>query len=299
MQIDSLKIFCDIVEAKSFSRAAEKNYISQSAVSQQIAQFELEFKCQLVNRSKRPFELTSAGQIFYDSAKEIVSRYDKFKTDIKATVEKGRSRIKIGAIFSVGMHTLQPYIKKFLATYPAAMVDVEFYTCDRIYQDINSGEIDIGVVAIPKKDKNIQIFPFVNEPLVLVCSPEHPFAAEKSISIHKIQMQRFIAFGKDVPTRQWIDDILNRYSVVINPIMEFDNTETIKRALEINSGISILPKPTIASEVKNSTLAAIEFSNENFFRPTGVVISRHRIFTEPLKHLLTLLQSNSLAEQLR
>jgi LysR family transcriptional regulator, transcriptional activator of the cysJI operon len=293
MQIESLNIFCNLVETGSFSRAAEKNFISQSAVSQQIAQFEMEFKCQLLDRSKRPFELTEAGQLFYESCKDIVSRYQKFRNSLTSLTSQKAGTIKIGAIFSIGMHSLQRYIKEFMSKFPNIKVVVDFCPGIKIYEDILDGGIDIGLVAIPHNDKNIIVHDFIDEPLVLVCSPENELAWKKQIDIHSLAMQKFIAFGKDVPTRKLIDDILKRYGVVVNMVMEFDNTETIKRAVEINSGVSILPEPTIRLEVANKSLVSIDFLNEKIYRPTGIVVNKNRKFPESTKYMISLLKSAS------
>ncbi len=295
MQVESMKIFCDLVEFKSFSRAAEKNLISQSAVSQQLGQFETEFRCQLIDRSKRPFELTETGNLFYETCQDVISRLHKFKSDTNSLSSKSKGRIKIGAIFSIGMHSLQGYIKKFMSRYPSVSVDVDFYKSSQIYHDILSGDIDIGLVAVPRKDKNIELMDFVNEKLVLVCNRDHPFADKFEIDIHELQMQRFISFGYDVPTRDLIDDILKKHSVVVNSAMEFDNTETIKRAVEIGSGVCILPENTIQSEIQSGTLRAINFSNESFYRPTGIIIRKNKVFAESTRYLVELLRQKSIS----
>ncbi len=154
------------------------------------------------------------------------------------------------------------------------------------------GDVDIGIVAIPKKDKRLDVYEFEDELLVLACSPKHPLAAERKVDIHKLQYEPFIAFEKDVPTRIWIDGILSRYSTVVRPVMEFDNIETIKRAVEINAGVSILPQATIVQEVASGTLKALPFSNERFIRPTGILVRKGRAFSPTTRFLLNLLKEH-------
>jgi DNA-binding transcriptional LysR family regulator len=156
-----------------------------------------------------------------------------------------------------------------------------------------SGEIDIGLVAIPRRDKRLEVYDFADEPLVLVCSPNHPLAGESQIDIHKVQFERFIAFEKDTPTRKWIDSILQRYNIVVRPVMEFDNVETIKRAIEINAGISILPENTIVQEVGSRTIKAITISNERFVRPTGIIILKDKILGQPARYFIELLRKKA------
>ncbi len=293
MHIETLKIFCDLAELLSFSRTAEKHLLSQSAVSQQLAQLELTHKCQLIDRKKRPIELTKEGQLFYQAARDMLDRYEQLKSQLNALKSSAGSRINVAAIFSIGMHALPNYVKKFMVNYPKDNVHIEYLDAGRIYELVLAGDIDIGLVAVPRREKRLNVYDFQNEPLVLVCSPKHPLADESQIDIHRIQFERFISFEKNVPTRIWIDNILQRYSIVIQPVMEFDNIETIKRAVEINSGVSILPKTAIVQELADGTIKALTFSNENFVRPTGIIIRKDKILSQAGRYFIELLRKKA------
>jgi DNA-binding transcriptional LysR family regulator len=289
MNLETARIFCDLVEMKNFSRTAEVHGISQSAVSQQLAQLEMEHKVQLINRKKRPIELTAAGQVFYQACKDILERYDHLNSEL-AALKQSTCRIHLAAIFSIGMHTLQPYIQKFMSIYPDVNLSVEYYDAKEIYDKLLRGMIDIGVVAIPRRDRNIDMYPFENEPLVLACSPAHPLASNPRVDIHELQGEKFIAFTEGIPTRRYIDDILNRYRITVRYVMEFDNTETIKRAVEINAGVSILPSPTLRTELANGTLKTVEFTNESFYRPTGIIVRKDKSRSKAGQYLIELLR---------
>ena len=293
MYLETLKIFCDLSELLSFSKTAEKNMLSQSAVSQQLAQLELSHKCQLINREKRPIELTREGQLFYRAAREILERYEQLKNELNMMHSALGSRMNVAAIFSIGMHTLPEYVKKFMINYPKVNVHIEYFSPEKIYELVLSGDADIGLVAVPKRDKRLEVYDFEDEPLVLVCSPQHILAGEKRIDIHKVLFERFIAFEKDVPTRIWIDSLLQKYNIAVHPIMEFDNIETIKRAVEINSGISILPRTTIEQELAGGTLTVVEFSNEKFFRPTGIIVRKNKILSQAGRYFIELLRKKT------
>ncbi len=290
MHIETLKIFCDLAEQLSFSKTAEKNFLSQSAVSQQLAQLELTHNCQLVSRKKRPIELTKEGQLLYRASRDIIDRYEQLKSEINTLKSSGESRINVAAIYSIGMHTLPEYVKKFMVKYPKVNVHIEYFNAVKIYELVLAGSVDIGLVAVPKRDKRLDVYDFEDEPLVLVCSPKHPFAKESEIDVHRIQFETFIAFDADVPTRSWIDNILQRYGIVVRPVMEFDNIETIKRAVEINSGISILPETALIQEFKSGTLKGLPFSNEHFTRPTGIILRKNSIKSQAARYLIELLR---------
>lgn len=296
MNIDTLKLFKDVAELKSFSRAAERNSISQSAVSQQLAQMELMHRCQLVDRKKRPIELTRQGELFYLAARDIIDRYDQFRSELNSLIFATTGRINVAAIFSIGMHTLPDFIKKMMVRYPEVKVHVEYLSSSKIYEQVLTGEIDIGLLANPRRDRHLDVYDFQLEPLVLVCNPVHPLAANESIEISALQFERFIAFEQTIPTRHWIDDIFKRYALEVNPVMEFDNIETIKRAIEINTGVSILPRIAIELELSAGTLKAIELSNEKFTRPTGVIVRKNKVLSRPAKYFIKLLR-NEIANQ--
>ncbi len=293
MHIETLKIFCELAELLSFSKTAEKHFLSQSAVSQQLAQLELTHKCQLINRKKRPIELTKEGELLYKAAKDMLERYEQLKSELNSLKASGGVRINVAAIYSIGMHTLPGYVKKFMVNYPNVNVHIEYSDASRIYESVLAGDIDIGLVAVPKRDKRLDVYDFEDEPLVLVCSPRHALANESQIDIHKVQFERFIGFEKDVPTRIWIDNILQRYNIVVRPVMEFDNIETVKRAVEINSGISILPQTAIIQEVNDGTIKSIAFSDENFFRPTGIIVRKNKILSQAGRYIIELLRKKA------
>jgi DNA-binding transcriptional LysR family regulator len=293
MHIEMLKIFCDLADLRSFSKTAEKHLLSQSAVSQQLAQLELVHKCQLINRKKRPIELTKAGQLLYQACKDMLDRYEQLKNELKALQKSSVSRINVAAIFSIGMHTLPDYVKRFMVSYPDVNVHVEYFSAVRIYELVLAGNVDIGLVAVPKRDKRLDVYEFEDEPLVLVCSPKHALSDDSQIDIHRLQFERFIAFEKDVPTRAWTDTILERYNVVVRPVMEFDNIETVKRAVEINSGVSILPLAAVLQEVGGGTIKAIGFSNEDFIRPTGIIVRKGKILSQAGRYFIEMLRKKS------
>jgi DNA-binding transcriptional LysR family regulator len=293
MHIDTLRIFCGLAELRSFSETAKKHVLSQSAVSQQIAQLELVHKVQLLDRKKRPLELTPAGELFYEACKDIIDRYEQLRSGLNALQKSSVSRINVAAIYSIGMHALPDYVKKFMVNYPNVNVHIEYLNSGQTYELVLAGEIDIGLVAVPKRDKRLEVYDFEEEPLVLVCSPKHPLAGESKIDIHKVQFEKFVGFGKEVPTRAWVDSILQRYNVVVRPVMEFDNIETVKRAVEINAGISILPETAILQELGSGTLKAVSFSDENFVRPTGIIIRKDKIISQAGRYFIELLRKKA------
>ena len=289
MHLETLKLFRDLAELRSLSKTAEQHILSQSAVSQQLAQLEAILKCQLVNRKKRPIEITREGELVHVAAKDIIARYEELQSELNALKYASTGRLNVAAIFSIGMHTLPEYLKKFMVRYPDVHVHLEYFSAKTIYERVLTGEVDIGLVAIPKRDRRLDVCDFQNESLVLVCSTRHPLAGDDEVDLSVLQFERFIGFEEEIPTRAWIDDIFKRYGLNIQPAMQFDNIETVKRAVELNSGVSILPETSVEQEVAAGTLKTVNISNEKLFRPTGVIIRKNKILTRPGKYFVNLL----------
>jgi len=290
MQIESLKVFCDLAETESFTKAAQINGVTQSAVSQQISSLERTFKSLLIERSKKKFRLTREGQVLYDYSKQIIQTYESLHSKLQELKDIISGTIRVATIYSIGLHDLPPYVKKFMKVYPTVNVHVEYRRANQVYEDVLGNVVDMGLVAYPVKDSKLEIIPLRKEPLVLICHPQHPFAKSKSVKLKALAGQKFIGFEPDIPTRKALDKILKEYDVAVNNVMEFDNIETVKRAVEIDAGISIVPEGTVVQEVAKQTLAAVPLEDGSFFRPLAVLYKKNKVLSPAMKQFLTILK---------
>src|SRR5271156_1373082 len=200
MQIENLKIFADLVETKSFSKSAKLNGITQSAVSQQARSMERNFKTLMIDRSQKQFNLTREGQRVYESAKEILHTYDKLLSELQEMKKVISGTIRISTIYSIGLHELPPYIKKFLHDFPSVNVRVEYRRSNLVYEDILHNCVAFGLVAFPAKLRQIETLPFRNDHLVVICHPQHPLAKRSEVTVSELAGQKFIGFDPDIPT---------------------------------------------------------------------------------------------------
>ena len=290
MQIESLKVFCDLVETQSFTKAAQINNVTQSAVSQQMTALERQFNATLIERSKRKFSLTREGDTLYENSKIIVQTYDSLRHRIQEIQNIISGTIKVVTIYSIGLHELPPYLKKFLKKHPTVNVSVEYRRATQLYDDIISGMADIGLVAYPQKDSRLKVTSLRDDLLVLICHPQHALAGKTKLKLENIAGQKFIGFEPDIPTRRAIDKILRDRNVEVDHVMEFDNIETVKRAVEIDAGISIVPRSTVAQEATKKTIAILEIEDEKFFRPLAAVHKKGKVLSPAMKEFLTLLK---------
>lgn len=290
MQIESLKVFCDLAETESFTKAAQINSVTQSAVSQQISSLERTFKSLLIERSKKKFRLTREGQVLYDYSKQIIQTYESLHSKLQDLKDIISGTIRVATIYSIGLHDLPPYIKKFMKSYPTVNIHVEYRRANQVYEDVLSNVVDIGLVAYPVKDTKLEIIPLRKEPLVLICHPQHPFAKQKTVKLKNLAGQKVIGFEPDIPTRKALDKILREHGVEVKHVMEFDNVETVKRAVEIDAGISIVPIGTVTQEINKNTLAAVEIEDGEFYRPLAAIYKKNKVLSPAMKQFLTILK---------
>jgi len=289
MQIENFKIFADLVETRSFSKSAKLNGITQSAVSQQARAMERHFKTLLIDRSQKQFQLTREGQRVYEAAKEILHNYEKLQSELQEMKKVISGTIRISTIYSIGLHELPPFIKKFLHDFPSVNVRVEYRRSNLVYEDLLHNSVDFGLVAFPVKHRQIEILPFRDDQLVLITHPQHALARRTRIEVKDLAGQRFIGFDPDIPTRKAVDLIFREHRLEIDPVMEFDNIETVKRAVEIDHGVAVVPLATVAQEHKQGTLAVIPFEGKEFTRPLAILHRRGRVLTPAMKKFIEVL----------
>ncbi len=290
MQIESLKMFCDLAETESFTKAAQINNVTQSAVSQQISSLERAFKSLLIERSKKKFRLTREGQVLYDYSKQIIQTYESLHSKLQELKDIISGTIRVATIYSIGLHDLPAYVKKFMKSYPTVNIHVEYRRANQVYEDVQSNVVDLGLVAYPVKDPKIEVIALRKDPLVLICHPQHPFAKLKSVKLKSLTNQKIIGFEPDIPTRKALDKILKEHGVEAKHVMEFDNIETVKRAVEIDAGISIVPQGTIAQEISKQTLVALPIEDGDFYRPLAAIYKKNKVLSPAMKQFLTILK---------
>jgi DNA-binding transcriptional LysR family regulator len=290
MQIESLKVFCDLAETESFTKAAQINTVTQSAVSQTISALERQFKSLLIERSKKNFRLTPEGEVLYDYSKRILQGYDALHSKLQELEGVISGNIRVATIYSIGLHVLPPYVKKFLKMFPTVNVHVEYRRANQVAEDVLGNVVDLGMIAYPARDAKLEIVPLRKEPMVLICHPQHPLAKQDAVKPKALSGQRFIGFEPDIPTRKALDKVFKEYGVSVDYVMQFDNVETVKRAVEIDSGIAIVPAATVRQEVANQTLASVRLDDGDFSRPLAAIYKKNRVLSPAMKKFIGLLK---------
>ena len=290
MQIETLKVFCDLVESRSFSRAAIRNYITQSAVSQQVKNLESKFETQLLRRDGRSVTATAAGRKFYESSRAILDKYENLQQEMKSLGQGVAGSIRVATIYSVGIYEMSMVVKSFLKIYPKVNLHVEYSKGAQVYEDCLHGIIDLGIVPYPETRKGLRTIPLPADKLVLICAPDHPLAQRQYIDIKELNEQKFIAFEKGLASQRAMDRIFQENEVRVELVMEFDNIETIKRSVEIGAGVSIVPFLSVQKEVQNESLVQVQFTDKSFYRPLGIIVRRKQSLSRAARKFIELMQ---------
>jgi LysR family transcriptional regulator, transcriptional activator of the cysJI operon len=291
VQIESLKVFCDLAETESFTKSAQINQVTQSAVSQQISALERHFKTNLIERSRKRFRLTHEGQVLYEYSKQIIQSFESLHNQIAEIKHIISGTVRVATIYSIGLHDLPPYVKRFLKSHPTVKVHVEYRRVNQVYDDVTGNTVDLGIVAYPAADTRLNVVPLKQDPLVLVCHPQHALAAARTIKVKALADQKFIAFEPDIPTRRAIDRALKEHKVEVKTVMEFDNIETVKRAVEIDAGMAILPHNTILTELEKKTLAEVRIEDMQLFRPIAAIHKKAKVLSPAAREFIALLKT--------
>ena len=292
MQIETLKVFCDLVDLQSFSLAAERNFITQSAVSQQIRALEDKFKRRLLERvrGRREVKLTPAGEVFYGEAKNVLASYDRLQESLRGVVGKIGGTVKVSTIYSVGLHELPTKVREFMTKFPSAKIDLEYSRTTRVVRDVLNGSVELGIVAFPEPRRGLTIMPMPENRLVLVCPIGHKFAGRKQVKTKDLDGKDFVLFERDVPTRKATDKILKAHGVEVRKVAEFDNIETIKRAVEAGFGLAILPLPAVVEAERKGQLSIVKLVEKEWVRPIGIIHRSDRDLSLAAKKFVQLLE---------
>jgi LysR family transcriptional regulator, transcriptional activator of the cysJI operon len=294
MQIETLKIFCDLAETQSFSQAAERNFVTQSAVSQQVRGLEEKFKRRLLERvrGRREVHLTETGEAFYEESRNVLAAYAQLQERLRGMDGTISGTVRVATVYSIGLHELPHAVRRFMALYPSAKIDLEYSRTTRIVRDVLGGAVELGVVAYPEKRRGLTVVPLPGDRLVLICPPSHRLATRRKIRAAELQGQDFVLFERDIPTRRATDRILKSHGVMVHRVAEFDNIETIKRAVEVGFGLGLVPRPSVLDEQRSGQLAVVALTGPEWTRTVGVIHRSDRTLSRAARKFIELLKSS-------
>lgn len=293
MSYGNLRLFKDIAEMRSYSTGASMNELSQSAASQHVQDLEKSLGVTLLDRSRRPLNVTAAGQLYLDYCRDVLKRKEQFETEMEQLKNDIEGTVRVASIYSVGLSEMVQLEEEFGRRQPTASLEVEYLRPEKVYQAVLADEADIGLVSYPESSRDITVIPWREEEMVLAASPYHDLAT-RLVGSGKIKPEEldgvdFIGFDDELPIRREVDRFLRSHGAEVNQILHFDNLQMIKEAVAHKVGVSIMPAKVLLDEIQQGRLVAIPIDAPEFYRPLGIIHRRRKRFQRVAQAFLDLL----------
>jgi DNA-binding transcriptional LysR family regulator len=263
--------------------------VSQSAASQHVQEVERRLGVTLFDRSTRPLELTPAGKLYNDFCRDILSKEEELGLALESLKHQLDGAVRVASIYSIGLSEMSHLQEEFSARYPTVQLQVEYMRPEKVYEAVLNGTADLGLVSYPEASREIAAIRWRDEEMQVAVPPSHPFAQRDEVHPADLNGQTFIGFDEDLSIRRELDRFLRGQGVEVNLAMHFDNIQTIKEAVALGTGISILPARTMQAEIVQGRLVAVKLHAPDLVRPVGVVHRKRKKLNRAAQAFLELL----------
>ena len=290
MDLFHLRLFRDIAETGSMSRGAALNEISQSAASQHVQELERTLGVELIDRSRRPIQLTEAGQLYDSLCRDLLRRNEEFENAIGRLKTAVVGTVRVASIFSVGLVEMSRLEALFAERFPDADLEVEYVRPEKVYEAIRGDKADLGLVSYPNAGKDIAVLPWREEDMVVAAAPSHPVAVLTKVQPRDLEGMEFIGFDPELPIRKDVDRFLRDHDVSVRISKHFDSIPMVKEALALGNCVSIVPARMMRGEVAEGRLVGIPLESPGLIRPLGIIYSRKKRLNRAAQSFLDLLQ---------
>jgi len=293
MEFDQLRLFVDLVREQNFTKVAEKNCITQPAVSLSIQKLEEELGTKLLERTTRKVLVTEEGRILYDYAREILNKAQEAKTVLQERQDRMLGSIRLATVHSVGLYELPASLKEFIRRYPDVHFHIDYRQSDQVYHTVLEGDADLGLVAYPEPRNGVVVLPFFEDELVIICNREHPLAQQETVRLRELNGAAFVAFESEIPTRKAIDALLHQHHCRVDIRMQCDNIEILKKMVEVGLGISMVPLLSVREEARSGALRVLHPEGQVVRRPLAMIHRKGKALSRPQQAFVQLLTHES------
>jgi len=284
-----LKLFREIAATRSMSKGAAHSGVSQSAASQHVQELERRLGVTLLDRTRRPLELTPAGKAYNDFCRDVLRREEDLALELEPLKRQVEGTLRVASIYSIGLSDMTRMQDEFAARYPTVQLQVEYMHPEKVYEAVLNDTADLGLVSYPHARREIAAIAWREEEMHVAVPPSHPFAGRRVVHPADLSGQTFIGFDEDLSIRRELDRFFRAQGVDVNLAMHFDNIQTIKEAVVLGSGISILPARTMQAEIAQGRLVAVKLDAPGLVRPVGVVHRKRKKFSRAAQSFIELL----------
>jgi DNA-binding transcriptional LysR family regulator len=284
-----LKLFREIASTRSMSKGAAHCGVSQSAASQHMQELERRLGVTLLDRTRRPLELTPAGKAYNDYCRDVLRREEDLILELEPLKQQVEGTLRVASIYSIGLSDMTRLHEEFVARFPTVQLQVEYMRPEKVYESVLNDSADLGLVSYPQVRRDIAVIPWRDEEMQVAVPPSHSFAGKRVVRPADLSGQTFIGFDEDLSIRRELDRFFRAQAVEVNLAMHFDNIQTIKEAVVLGSGISILPARTMQAEIAEGRLVAVKLDAPGLVRPVGVVHRKRKKFSRAAHSFIQLL----------
>jgi len=268
MDLQSLKIFLAVAHERSFSRAAAKVHRTQPAVSQAVRRLEADLGEQLFDRSSKSGTLTDAGRVLQNYGQRLVRLAEETESAMRELRDLRRGRVLIGAN-EAAVHTLLPLVARFRQRHPHIAIDVRRVPARQIAVKVQQGSLDFGALSFHPSEEGLLDVMVGSDELVLLVPPSHAFAKRRQVTMEDVANERIIAHNDPSPARERVLRLFEERHITLNIVIALPSLDGIKRAVELQLGVALLPRRCAITEIAAGRLAALPVAG----------LSRRRVLT--------------------
>jgi len=286
MELDNLKAFIWVSEQGSFSRAAERLFITQPAVSKRISALETELKTQLFDRIGHKISLTEAGKALMPRARRILLEVEDCRRALANLSEEIAGPLQIGTSHHIGLHRLPAVLRPFINAYPDVQLNIQFMDSEEACNAVIHGELELGIVTLPLAPANtLHLTPIWQDPLVIVTNKDHPLYGRKKVVAKDLAQHSAILPATGTFTREVLEQTLRPLNIDLDVGMSTNYLETIKMLVSVGLGWSVLPQSMLDDDID-----MVNVVNLKMERTLGVVSHIERTLSNPARTLIQVLK---------
>ena len=289
MNLDHLQLFRDIAQTRSISRAAALNAVSQSAASQHLQELERQLDVQLVDRSIRPLQLSQSGRLYQEFCREVLRLRQQFDVELEALKGQVEGLCRVASIYSVGLSEMSGLEAQFAARFPDAELKVEYLRPEKVYEAVVNDRADLGLVSYPEPTKEVKVTLWREEKMVVALAPAHPLSSRPVLQPADLQNQDFVGFDDELPISRDVKRFLREAGVEVRQVLHYDNIQSMKEAVAMGTGLSILPEPILQRDIEQGRLTTVPLAAPGLKRPLGILQPRRKKLNRATQSFLHLL----------
>jgi DNA-binding transcriptional LysR family regulator len=275
MDFDQLETFISVARLLSFSRAADKRFRTQPAVSSQIRLLEEEVGAKLLDRSGGKVSLTASGKLFLKFSEELLESRKAMLAGIAETERVPRGEIVVGANEGTCLHILPEVFAEFKKQHPDVNTSITRADYARILESVIDNSVDFGVVSLPVDDARLKVVLIHRDELVIIAPPQHPLAKKQSATVAEVAKFPLVV-PKGGHTRDALEDLFFERKLKPRYIMELDSSELLKRFVAADAGVGFIARSNASEDVRANSLATIAISDATIRRDLALVFRKDK-----------------------